>query len=126
MSLVLPDLQQFVTLSPIPGLNRWLATQKDNPDHGHVATAVLEQRAAPQDVRAMAARYLLLAKRDDGLPLDPVARFHLGNGAQVFEIHADADTSAKGLEQSSGAMVNYHYDLSQTQRRHEVLSLIHI
>lgn len=123
LSLVLPDLQQFVTLSPIPGLNRWLATQKDNPDHGHVAAAVLEQRAAPQDVRSMAARYLLLAKRDDGLPLDPVARFHLGNGAQVFEIHADADTSAKGLEQSSGAMVNYHYDLSQTQRRHEVFAL---
>lgn len=71
----------------------------------------------------MAARYLLLAKRDDGMPLDPVARFHLGNGAQIYDIHADADTSANGLAQSSGAMVNYLYDLTQTQQRHEEFAL---
>ena len=71
----------------------------------------------------MAARYLLLAKREDGLPLDPVARFHLGNGALIHDIHADADRSANGLAQSSGAMVNYLYDLSQTQRRHEDFAL---
>jgi malonyl-CoA decarboxylase len=123
LSLAFPQLQDFVTLSPIPGLNRWLATQTDDPDHGHTATAILEHRATPQDVRAMAARYLLLAKRDGGMPLDPVARFHLGNGAQVYDIHADADTSANGLNQSSGAMVNYLYDLSQTRRRHEDFAL---
>jgi len=123
LSLAFPQLQDFVTLSPIPGLNRWLATQTDDPEHGHVAKAILEKRATPQDVRAMAARYLLLAKRDDGMPLDPVARFHLGNGAQIYNIHADADTSANGIEQSSGAMVNYLYDLSETQRRHEDFAL---
>jgi len=123
LSIAFPQLQEFVTLSPIPGLNRWLATQAQDPDHGHVATAILEHRAPPDDIRAMAARYLLTARRDDGMPLDPVARFHLGNGAQVYDIHAGADTSANGLAQSSGAMVNYLYDLSQTQRRHEDFAL---
>lgn len=123
LSLAFPQLEDFVTLSPIPGLNRWLASQTDNPEHGHVAEAILQHRSTPQDVRAMAARYLLLAKREDGLPLDPVARFHLGNGALIHDIHADADRSANGLAQSSGAMVNYLYDLSQTQRRHEDFAL---
>ena len=123
LSLAFPQLQNYVTLSPIPGLNRWLATQTDDPEHGHVAAAILDKQAEPQDVRAMAARYLMLAKRNDGLPVDPVARFHLGNGAQIHDIHADADTSANGLAQSSGAMVNYLYDLSQTQQRHEDFAL---
>ncbi|PJI85753.1 malonyl-CoA decarboxylase [Yoonia maricola] len=123
LSQMFPHLDEFVTLSPIPGLNRWLATQTDDPDHGHIATAILDQSAAPKDIRAMAARYLLTAKRDDGMPVDPVARFHLGNGAAVFDVHADADPSENGLKQSSGAMVNYHYDLSQTQRHHEDFAL---
>lgn len=123
LSLAFPQLQSFVTLSPIPGLNCWLATQTDDSEHGHVARAILEHNDSPLDVRAMAARYLLLAKRDDGTHFDPVARFHLGNGAQVYDVHAEADTSANGLKQSSGAMVNYLYDLSQTQRRHEDFAL---
>jgi malonyl-CoA decarboxylase len=123
LSLALPGIQKFVTLSPIPGLNRWLEMQTNDAETGHIATAILEHRAKPQDIRAMAARYLILAKRDDGMPLDPVARFHLGNGAQVYDIHADADTSANGRKQSSGAMVNYLYDLSQTQSRHEAFAL---
>lgn len=122
LSIAFPQLQDFVTLSPIPGLNRWLATLTNDRAYGHIANAILEHRASGQDIRAMAARYLMLAKREDGAPLDPVARFHLGNGAQIYDIHADADTSANGLAQSSGAMVNYHYDLTQTQRRHEDLA----
>lgn len=66
----------------------------------------------------MAARYLLFAKRGDGMPVDPVARFHLVNGAQVYDIHADADSSANGVAQSSVAMVNYLYDLGLTERNH--------
>jgi malonyl-CoA decarboxylase len=57
------------------------------------------------------------------MPLDPVARFHPANGAQIHDVHADADTLANGLSQSSGAMVNYLYDLPQTQRRHEDFAL---
>ena len=123
LSLSFPQLEDFVTLSPIPGLNRWLAIQIENDKHGHIAIAILEQRAEPADIRAMAARYLLHAKRGDGMPIDPVARFHLGNGAEIYDIHADADTSANGIAQSSGAMVNYLYDLSRTQRHHEDFAL---
>ncbi|MBT8412249.1 MAG: malonyl-CoA decarboxylase family protein, partial [Octadecabacter sp.] len=54
------------------------------------------------------------------------ARFHLGNGAEVYDIHANADTSANGHTQSSGAMVNYLYDLSLTERNHENFALKYI
>lgn len=123
LSLAFPQLQDFVTLSPIPGLNRWLATQTEDEDHGYIATAILEHRAEPRDIEAMAARYLLTAKREDGMPVDPVARFHLGNGAEVYDIHAQADISPNGLAQSSGAMVNYLYDLSLTEQHHEEFAL---
>jgi malonyl-CoA decarboxylase len=123
LSMSFPQLESFVTLSPIPGLNRWLATQTEDQTYGHIATAILQHRAEPQDLRAMAARYLLLAKRNDGLPVDAVARFHLGNGAEVYDIHANADTSTNGLAQSGGAMVNYLYDLSLTERNHEDFAL---
>ncbi len=119
LSRELEGLDTFVTLSPIPGLNRWLEGETDNPEHGHVAEAVLAATTSPQDLRAMAARYLLFAKREDGMPLDPVARFHLGNGAELHELHAEADLSPNGRSQSGGAMVNYLYDLNKTERHHE-------
>ncbi len=106
LSRDLPGLKTFVTLSPIPGLNKWL--EGADPD----ASA----SAAPQ---ALAAHYLLEAKRPNGMPLDPVARFHLGNGAMVHAVHANADLSANGMAQSNGTMVNYLYDLSQISRNHE-------
>ena len=102
----LPGLSTFVTLSPIPGLNRWLETSK-------LADANLGQD------KALAAHYLLKAKKPDGMPLDPVARFHLGNGAKVHAVHTQADTSENGLKQSNGTMVNYLYDLSQISQNHE-------
>lgn len=123
LSLACPQIENYVTLSPIPGLNRWLKTQTDDDAHGATANAVLGGTATADDVRAMAARYLLVAKRGDGLPLDPVARFHLGNGAEIYDVHADADTSPNGAGQSSGAMVNYLYDLGQTERNHEGFAL---
>lgn len=119
LSRDVPMLETFVTLSPIPGLNRWLRQHSTEADQGAVAQVILNGSGSGEDIVAMAARYLLGAKRDDGFPLDPVARFHLGNGAEVHAIHADADTSENGRAQSSGAMVNYLYDLPQTERRHE-------
>lgn len=98
----LPNIRAFVTLSPIPGLMRWLQGEGIPGSGGD-----------PQGVERLAAKYLLYAKAPDGLPLDPVARFHLGNGALVHAIHSDADLSETGLAQSSGVMVNYKYDLSR-------------
>ena len=67
----------------------------------------------------MAAHYLLNAKTDNGDPVDPVARFHLGNGAIVHAVHSEADTSENGRAQSGGTMVNYLYDLAKVAQNHE-------
>ncbi|MEL6314198.1 MAG: malonyl-CoA decarboxylase [Pseudomonadota bacterium] len=102
LSLELPGLKTFVTLSPIPGLAAWAGEVEEDTD-----------------LRMLAAHYLVSAKRADGLPLDPVARFHLGNGAQVHNVHAGADLSDRGVAQSFGTMVNYLYDLRRVSQNHE-------
>ena len=131
LSRDLPHLKTFVTLSPVPGLNRWLSgLAEDMPDSvvpeilsavGQAAesgdSSLVEQYAA--DLRYLATQYLVEQKRDNGLPLDPVARFHLGNGALVHDVHAMADISVNGLQQSSSVMVNYLYDLSRVEQNHE-------
>jgi malonyl-CoA decarboxylase len=107
LSQELPNLGTFVTLSPIPGLVDWLSqTDRPLPD-------------ADDARRQIAAYYLLDAKRADGGPHDPVARFHLGNGALIHRVHAGADMSANGQRQSGGVMVNYLYDRQQISQNHE-------
>lgn len=103
-----PSLATFVTLSPIPGLTGWLKSEE-----------IAWEEADAEKLRGYAADYLLNAKRGGGQPLDPVARFHLGNGAIVHRVHADADTSDKGRAQSAGTMVNYLYDLGKIAQNHE-------
>ena len=107
----LSALTTFVTLSPIPNLTRWL-DNNDIPWGGF----------SPSEMQAIAADYLLHAKDHSDLPYDPVARFHLGNGAVVHAVHADADVSDKGKAQSGGTMVNYHYDLGKVAQNHEKLA----
>ncbi|HAR53691.1 MAG TPA: decarboxylase [Roseovarius nubinhibens] len=104
----LDGLKTFVTLSPIPGLTTWLDREK-----------IVHKKATPEQMQAFAAHYLLSAKGRGDLPFDPVARFHLGNGAIVHAVHAGADTSPKGQSQSGGAMVNYLYDLDKVEQNHE-------
>ncbi|MEM9437881.1 MAG: malonyl-CoA decarboxylase family protein [Pseudomonadota bacterium] len=103
----LPAVETFVTLSPIPGLMRWLGAE------GRDAAELSEE-----ELKALAAHYLIGAKRDDGMPVDAVARFHLGNGAEVHDVHSNADLSDKGTAQSGGVMVNYLYDLAKTELNH--------
>jgi malonyl-CoA decarboxylase len=110
----LPGLKTFVTLSPIPGLATWLAAEAPGVDVEN-----------DEQMQALAACYLTRAKRPDGSPLDPVARFHLGNGAEVHRVHARADTSEKGLRQSGGVMVNYLYDLGRVAQNHERFAAAH-
>jgi malonyl-CoA decarboxylase len=104
----MPQIKTFVTLSPIPGLMGWLA-------ENDIAVDVEDD----ETMRRRAAEYLLHAKRSDGSPRDPVARFHLGNGALVHAVHAAADISPKGQAQSGGTMVNYLYDLGKLSENHE-------
>lgn len=103
----LPNLKVFATLSPIPGLRAW-------------ANKALGARvpADRNSLEALAAWYLTREWRD-GNVLDPVARFHLGNGARLERVNWGADASARGVSQSFGLMVNYVYDLGDVERNHE-------
>lgn len=122
-----PSIKQFVTLSPIPGFKRWLSTDSEDETE-ELVNLKAEVRAlenAPETVedhgeaiKRLVYNYLMQAKK--GLhPVDPVARFHLGNGAMIHQLHAGADLSEKGLDQSYGTMVNYLYDLRYIERNHE-------
>ena len=108
----LPQLKCSATLSPIPGFARWLA--KELGKDAKVPSG--------DKLRQQVARYLTVERSATGQPLDPVARFHLGNGARLEAIHADADLSKNGLKQSHGAMVNYVYDLSEIEANHFALT----
>ena len=102
------NLKTFVTLSPIPLFQSWLKNEG--------AKIKMKEN---NNLSKLVAFYLLNGKRDDGLPFDPVARFHLGNGAQVHAVHENADISEKGINQSQGLMVNYLYDPSMIGINHE-------
>ncbi len=121
----MPWLKQFVTLSPIPGFRRWL--QKADID-GLVSEEMVSKVRAPigrvveSDIKEalvkLCAHYLVVEKSGD-LAKDPVARFHLGNGARLHRLHWGADLTVKGREQSAGMMVNYLYDLDKIEENHE-------
>jgi malonyl-CoA decarboxylase len=111
----LPHLKTFSTLSPVPGFNNW---RKAN-DLGEVS-AVDADDATRKTLMQSCAQYLAQEKRGD-LPLDRVARFHLGNGARLERINWLGDTSSRGHAQSSGIMVNYLYDLRTIEANHEAL-----
>ena len=111
----LPHIKTFSTLSPVPGFNQW---RKSNP--------VDKETGEPSDdaerkvLMKQCAHYLCKEKRRE-LPLDPVARFHLGNGARLERINWMGDTSKRGRAQSEGIMVNYLYDLRSIEANHEAL-----
>jgi malonyl-CoA decarboxylase len=118
-----PRLKTFATLSPIPGLRAWLLKHAP-PDLLKAWERVGELTESAPERRALlgwAARYL---GRDlhNGKPLDPVARFHLGNGASVAQLNWAADPSAKGIKQSFGLMVNYLYDLKRLDHHRAMLA----
>ncbi|MBL4725114.1 MAG: malonyl-CoA decarboxylase family protein [Rhizobiaceae bacterium] len=98
----LQNIKTFVTLSPIPGFGRWLEEQ-----------SLSEIATLDDNITKLAAYYLVNAKNQNGKPLDPVAKFHLGNGAMVHLIHPRADLSQNGMSQSGGVMVNYLYNLAR-------------
>ncbi|MEM6637308.1 MAG: malonyl-CoA decarboxylase [Pseudomonadota bacterium] len=118
----LPQLKEFVTLSPIPGLRQWVETA-DGIDPELIAalsdTGIEENGEV---LRSLAAHYLADVKRGDGLPRDPVARFHLSNGAEIHNLLASADLSDNGVRQSFGAMVNYRYDVQKLEENSEAFA----
>ncbi|OKH90101.1 malonyl-CoA decarboxylase [Thalassospira sp. TSL5-1] len=173
----LPNLQQFATLSPIPGFRRWLTSaidqidamaatdvtdsqQAETSEEGATGTAVIVKTKPdpqvprhlvedislcrplvtseededitqvekvwqiPADSRTallrLAAHYLLNERRPGrDTALDPVAHFHLSNGARVERLNFDANSSVAGQAQSFGLMVNYLYQSDEIEKNHE-------
>ena len=107
-------LNTFVTLSPVPGLMKWM---ENNAPLVH--DNCLNKVQDDEDLIKKTINYLTESNREDKLPNDPVARFHLGNGAILHKINLNADISAKGMKQSHGIMINYLYDLSIVEKNHE-------
>jgi malonyl-CoA decarboxylase len=130
-----PRIKTFATLSPIPGFRAWLKNalkqldgsaaagpqlevlnRIENPDwHKNAVDAERVRKA----LTPFAAYYLALAKHDREAA-DPVARFHLGNGARLERLNWLADTSKRGMQQSAGMMVNYLYRLEHVEQNHEM------
>jgi malonyl-CoA decarboxylase len=141
VSRELPRISNFVTLSPAPNFAAWLNRERSNeaslaldeedraalaalaqPDWWrHQATAV----AVREPLIRAAAWYYLRGRNPRGLPLDSVARFHLGNGARLERLNWLGDTSERALAQSHGLMVNYLYDLDYIEQNHEAYAQQH-
>ena len=126
----LPRLENFVTLSPVPGFMKWLAAEahalpeEDQEIRAALADPVWAHEAGRPEalrkgVESLAAEYFLHAKAANGRPRDPVARFHLGNGARLERINYLGDLSPKALRDGAGLMVNYLYDLDDIEANHE-------
>ena len=130
-----PRLRTFATLSPIPGFRRWLGStearvQLSVGPNAELRLALLSAIEAPgwpagevpetlqKLLMRLCAWYLLHAKQG-AEPLDPVARFHLGNGAALERLNWLGDTSESGLARSAGMMVNYIYRLEDVEHNHE-------
>ena len=144
-----PGIKTFVTLSPIPGFIDWVAAGADISDEKtgvqlkpavrlareqslevldlanrswterlsagwHPDTATEKEKSA---LLCLASIYLALGSA--GRNGNPVAKFHLGNGAKLHQINWAGDLSRKGLRQSASLMVNYLYDLSSVEENHE-------
>lgn len=134
----LPQLNTFVTLSPVPGFANWLTRERTNEgsaildaEDKDVLTALdqpgwFEDADIAEKVRPLllmaAANYLVEARNPRGRLLDPVARFHLGNGARLERLDFLGDTSAKAMQQSHGLMVNYLYALDDIESNHEAFA----
>jgi malonyl-CoA decarboxylase len=139
LSARFPRLKNFVTLSPLPGFRKWLATLPADGFEtilGQSQREALQKRsgaatpaslspildsldpALSEPLKQLGIYYLTEAKRN-GKPVDPVARFHLGNGASIEQINWPANASANGIAQAAGLMVNYRYRLGEIEKNHE-------
>jgi malonyl-CoA decarboxylase len=135
LSRDLPSLRTFVTLSPLPGFGHWLeravadppAAGLDHLDQNRLVpfttpASVAESEAQASLLLGLAAHYLIHAKGRGGRTPDPVARFHLGNGARLERLNWRGDLSEKGRREAAGLMVNYLYDLRHIEANHEAFA----
>jgi malonyl-CoA decarboxylase len=134
-----PSLKTFVTLSPVPHFAHWLdrvlaagdgsgLTEEDRETLARLRDPswiedVISGAPGSDEIKplllSLAAQYFLVSRSADGRPIDPVARFHLGNGARLERLNWLADTSERGLRDGRGLMVNYRYEPGEIERNHE-------
>jgi malonyl-CoA decarboxylase len=134
-----PSLKTFVTLSPVPRFARWLDAVLAAGDNAglseneretlerlrdpHWIDDVINEAPGSEEIKplmlSLAAQYFLDTRSVDERPVDPVARFHLGNGARLERLNWLADTSERGLSDGYGLMVNYLYEPGEIERNHE-------
>jgi malonyl-CoA decarboxylase len=130
----LRQIRTFATLSPVPGFRKWLesAARAEKGAARKELESVCAKLADPlwvedekvseqlrRELEPLCAYYLLRAKNGQE-PLDPVARFHLRNGASLERVNWMGDTSDAGLQRSAGMMVNYVYNAGDVERNHEL------
>jgi malonyl-CoA decarboxylase len=134
----LPKLETFVTLSPVPGFAAWLNQERQSESSEALSAAdkskleALDRlewwndEALCEQIRPVmttaAAWYFMKARNKNAKIIDPVARFHLGNGARLERINFLADRSGRALKQSYGLMVNYLYKLDDIETNHEAFA----
>ena len=118
LSRTLPNVKTFVTLSPVPGMRRYVGGAAEGDPV--LAGIGRDEDGTPkaEELRRLAARYLSQARRGAATVFDPVAHFHLSNGAELHDIHARGDLSDTGLGNAWGVMVNYLYDPGRTESNH--------
>jgi malonyl-CoA decarboxylase len=127
-----PRLKRFSTLSPVPGFRRWLTQQlsgEGNSDASLQARLArdgwwhdpAQSEALRPDLMRLAATYLT-QRPSSGSRIDPVARFHLGNGARLERINWLGNIAPRGIRESFGIMVNYLYDHDSIENNHEAFA----
>ncbi|WP_417416770.1 malonyl-CoA decarboxylase [Hoeflea sp.] len=132
-----PNLKNFVTLSPVPSFRKWAASALEGtsdiqlPPAARKALELASKDGWQDDARAaqeietiltpMAAWYLCHGNPERH-QIDPVARFHLGNGARLDRVNWAADRSENGMNGSFGIMVNYRYQLDEIETNHEAFA----
>ncbi len=125
------SIKTYATLSPIPGFTKWLKNQDvtllGKLNIKQSSAEILESakiniectNETKQCMLKLCAYYLLKVNNSNGNAYDPVAHFHLSNGASIKQLNWMADTSEKGISQSAGMMVNYLYELPKIDNNHE-------
>ncbi|MGL9762517.1 MAG: malonyl-CoA decarboxylase [Wolbachia sp.] len=128
------SIKTYATLSPIPCFIKWLKesliqdiTLLSKLNIKQSSAEILESieqlktntECEKQCLLKLCAHYLLKIKNSSGGAYDPVAHFHLSNGASIKQLNWMADVSEKGISQSAGMMVNYLYELSKIDNNHE-------
>ena len=131
----LPHIKNFGTLSPIPGFADWLS-YVDEPKIKNILANLKNQDMSflkskdlklgdsriienKEAIMKLVSHYIVNEKNQQGLPVNDVSRFHLGNGAIVEDIVINANISEQGFKRAFGIMVNYLYELKNIEKNHE-------